>query len=278
VSVILVCYATKEYAMSQGDLVRSARAQGIERCLALSPSDLDPDFKRANARILSYRKGAGCWLWKPYIILRTLEGAADGDTVLYADSGAQLVSSPEPLARLCGANAGILLFQVHDRLNCEWTKQDCFHYMGCDSGQYYMQQQVHGAFQVYRKCERSVRFVKEYLRFCMDRRIVTDKPNQCGQDNQPQFRAHRHDQSVLSLLAARETLEIYRDPSQFGNRYKREDLRVEYEYLGIPNGYAATPYFNSPYPTIFDHHRSSRVRGFAKLRASLSGLKRRFLK
>ena len=276
--VILVCYATKDYYVSQAELVRSARAQGIERCLSLSPADIESEFRQANSRILSARKGAGYWLWKPYIILRALEQAENDDTVLYVDSGARLVSSPKPLVGLCEENAGILLFQVHGRLNCEWTKQDCFHYMDCESERYYQQQQVHGAFQLYKKCDRAVKFVREYLYFCMDERIVTDMPNQCGQDNHALFKAHRHDQSVLSLLAARNRIEIHRDPSQFGNRYKREDCRVPSEYLGVPDAYAERPYLNSKYPTIFDHHRSHRVRGFAGIKAHLSKLKHTFQK
>lgn len=43
-----------------------------------------------------------------------------------------------------------------------------------------------------------------WLEYCTDDRILTNKPNECGQPNLPEFRAHRHDQAVLSVLYWRE--------------------------------------------------------------------------
>ena len=34
----------------------------------------------------------------------------------------------------------------------------------------------------------------------MDKRIITDDPNEPGVENYPDFKEHRHDQSILSLL------------------------------------------------------------------------------
>jgi hypothetical protein len=47
-------------------------------------------------------------------------------------------------------------------------------------------------------------FVQTWLEYCTDDRILTDRPNECGRPDLPEFIAHRHDQAVLSVLAWRE--------------------------------------------------------------------------
>ncbi|WP_431216017.1 hypothetical protein ACQ86N_16030 [Puia sp. P3] len=52
----------------------------------------------------------GYWLWKPFIILEALKNAADGDIVVYADSGLEITASLDPLFELCIKDTPILLF------------------------------------------------------------------------------------------------------------------------------------------------------------------------
>lgn len=58
-----------------------------------------------------------------------------------------------------------------------------------------------------------MRFVEEWLRYCRDERILTDIPNESGYPNLTGFVDHRHDQSVLSLLAEKYHINLYRKPS-----------------------------------------------------------------
>ena len=46
--------------------------------------------------------------------------------------------------------------------------------------------------------------------------IITDGQNQCDLDNLEGFKEHRHDQSVLSILAIKNEIQLHRDPSQYG--------------------------------------------------------------
>ena len=75
-------------------------------------------------------------------------------------------------------------------------------------------------------------FVSQWLTYAQDSRAITDDDNVLGSSNYPDFRGHRHDQSILSLLAKKWGLTVYPDPSQWGRSHNR------------------------PYPTIFNHHRS----------------------
>ena len=76
-------------------------------------------------------------------------------------------------------------------------------------------------------------FVSEWLTYAQDQRALTDNANALGHDDYEGFQTHHHDQSILSLLAKKWKLKVYPDPSQWGEGKQR------------------------PYPTIFNHHRSS---------------------
>ena len=58
-------------------------------------------------------------------------------------------------------------------------------------------------------------FIQELLRWCKNYSVVSDSANDTG-DNLPGYVAHRHDQSVLSILAIRHGLRTFKDISQWG--------------------------------------------------------------
>lgn len=87
--------------------------------------------------------------------------------------------------------------------------------------------------------------MSEWLAYAQDSRLITDSENTFGFENYPNFRHHRHDQTILSLLAKKWKLKLFPDPSQWGESETR------------------------PYPTIFDHHRDEKLSSFDRLRRSL---------
>lgn len=261
----LVCFATRNFYRSQRRLYASAIQHGINSVHTYNMWDLRRTaFYRRFKHILRAKRGAGYFLWKPYLILETLKRANIDEIILYADSGIEISADVEPLLKLCGQTDDVLLFQTHGQLNRMWTKRDCFFYMGCDSREFYDAEQSMGGFQVYRNGPQAVEFVEEWLQYCEDERILTDAPNTCGLPNLPEFREHRWDQSVLSLIALKRKKPVLRDPSQWGNHMKMPEFRVAGEWLPAP--YSAHPYLNSPYPTLLNLHRqqqpllSSRVK------------------
>lgn len=87
----------------------------------------------------------------------------------------------------------------------------------------------------YKKSNRSVSFVREVLKFCKVDKLITDIPSI---NNFAEFKEHRHDQSILTNVAIKNNITIYRDPSQYGNSFINE-------------------YKNSTYPQIFNLHRGN---------------------
>ena len=67
--VVFVTYATSAHYEEQRNLsIQLAKTMGLTNFLNYTPDDLDQSFKQDYAHILKYARGAGYWVWKPYII------------------------------------------------------------------------------------------------------------------------------------------------------------------------------------------------------------------
>jgi len=200
----LVCFASGAavHFLNRGSLIASARKHDVDEIHAFEPDAIDPAFLQSQASILKQSKGGGYWLWKPYFILRTMTQAAEGDWVVYVDSGAVMRCAMRPL---CQANSGTdaILF-LNDYFNRDYCKRDTFVLMGADTAEFHNSRQLDASLVFFKNNQQSRQFVKDWLTYCMDDRILTDDANRCGLPNLPSFVTHRHDQSILSLLFWRE--------------------------------------------------------------------------
>lgn len=248
----LVSFATPQYKRSQNQLNTSALSFGIDKIHNFTEKDLKKTpFFKAHQAILSQERGYGYWLWKPYFILQVLNSVPPNDIVMYADAGNTVISHLSPLFHLC-QKEDIVIFQVHGHNNGTWTKRDAFVLMDCDTDFYHTAQQVCGSPILFKNKELSRDFVEKWLFYCQNVSILTDSPNISGKPNLPQFRDHRHDQSVLSHLALKQGLTIHRDPSQFGNPHLEA-------------------YPHSDYKQLLDLHRRKHFTFFQKLLHKLNG-------
>ncbi len=263
----LVTFGTPDFDLSVAELTRTPLANGVD---SVDVWDIgrfrSTSFYQRHRAILDQPRGSGYWLWKPFIIADSLDNAAEGDVVVYADAGVSILRSLEPLFEQCVAGGGPLLFAGHyDGIGgrpytcAAWTKRDCFVLTGCDSAEYHRARMVDAAFLCCMKSTRTMQLIHEWQTHCCDARVITDQPNECGLQNLPEFIDHRHDQSVLSLLAAKHNVELFRGPSQFGNHCKHEAYREPGEWLRRPYESSGL-YHTSRYPTLTFHHRARRVK------------------
>ena len=144
--------------------------------------------------------------------------AAEGDVVIYSDAGVEIRGDLSPLVEIASRN-GIALFSNRPYLQKEWTKRDAFVLLDADSPRYWDAGQLSANFMALQNSARTRDFVAKWLAAMSDERVLTDAPNRAGAPNFPEFREHRHDQSVLGILATRENIEIFRDSSQWGDSY-----------------------------------------------------------
>jgi hypothetical protein len=222
-TTVLINYATlKFYEAQQRSAETAVTVAGFDEAICYSSRDIDRHFRTRNRSILRARIGAGYWLWKPYFIKRALDLLSKGDFLFYCDSGSHFVDRIDPLIELATrTQQQVIPFELIHLERC-YTKRETLILMGCDAARFTDTRQRLGSFILFQKSAFTEKFVDEFLELAQDPRLIADMKSSVGSDY-PDFVAHRHDQSIFSLLTKRYGLTAYRDPSQYGN-----DLREEY--------------------------------------------------
>lgn len=207
-ATVFASYATSDFNQYRDALCSSAQNVGFDQVLRLSPEDLSAEFHQQNADILSHKRGGGFWLWKPKIILDTLRSLAPGDLLVYSDAGRskyyQFSAYPHKLsARVLASEDGFLLgpsLVQHGPLMW-WTKRDCLKVMNMDRPEVLVHPLIQATWSFWTPTPAAFAFLEEWLYYCKNPRCLTDIPNLASIQNYQGFVDHRHDQSVLTLLA-----------------------------------------------------------------------------
>lgn len=76
-------------------LIHSAKCVRFKIIIENGTDDIEKTFIDVHKDIFKYKMENGLWLWKPYLIKKTLEKVDDGNIVFYCDSGASLFKSPK---------------------------------------------------------------------------------------------------------------------------------------------------------------------------------------
>ena len=180
------------------------------------------DFYKNNQEILDEPIGAGWWIWKPYIILETMNNAKDGDLIVYCDCGDMFSPGLQSYVQSNLGEEDLCLLLVGNSKNKEYTKRDCFVLMDCDDEDYWNSPQLEAGFMVWKVSDRSKEVVSEWLKYCMDLRIVNNDPSSLKEEL-PEFKEHRNDQSIITNLAVREGLSV-------GDAGYRNFIECDYDY------------------------------------------------
>lgn len=252
--ITLLNYANRAYRSSQRRNSRTGKTVGgFDRVLSFSPADIDPAFRTAHRGILNRVRGNGYWLWKPYLIHRTLPGMPTGDWLFYCDAGAYFVHSVRPLIERAEATGSDLLTFEDRHPEIKFAKRDALLLLDADRPAWLRTHQRLGGFSLWRNTAFTRQFTADWLRYATDERILTDLPNTLGQADHPEFQDSRHDQTIFSLLAKRHGLPAYRDPSQWGND------RTE-------------AFSNSPYPQLIELTRQRNIPWRTRVKRSVKRL------
>lgn len=218
---IHICYANNRYLNSQIECSQSALKNGFDESIRYSINDVDLDFLQSNSYTFMQHRGAGYWLWKPYLILKTLLTMNDEDWLFYSDSGLIFLRNVweyiEKMEEQLKISDKVSSF-AYCNTNNFWTKRDTFVLMNCDEEKYTNGLHRTASFFLCKKNNYSINFVKEWLQYAKDPRILTDLPNTQGLPNYPEFKDHRHDQSIMSLLSIKNEAFLLDDITQYNTK------------------------------------------------------------
>ena len=242
--IVCISYGDKKYAKTRRVNLRTAKKYGADKVIEYGPQSIDIDFFKEHNDILKCQRGNGYWLWKPYVILKTMNMIDWGDICIYSDAGSFYINDINKLiGAMNSAKVDIMPFELGMSEKI-YSKRDAFIIMDADSAEIADSKQRLGGFQVIRKTENTVKFVNEWLSYCCDGRIILDTENSMGKDNYSGFVENRHDQTVFSILSKKYGFVAFRDPSQFGNNFDE---------------YSNDVISRSTYPQIWECHRSKDV-------------------
>ncbi|MGM8138970.1 hypothetical protein [Enterococcus italicus] len=207
-----------------------------------SPKDIDVEFIKKNQSIFSYQRGFGLWIWKPYLINKVLDELDDGDILFYSDSGSFFIKKIDSLIKSMNED-DIWLYGL-PLIEKEYTKPYTFKHMICESTKYRDTNQFSGTFAMFRVTEKSRNFVKEWLSFCEEEEVISPDEG-IGY-------IHREDQSILSLLAKKNNLNMHTDPSQYGN--------IPEKYYQEGRIFKKIMSDNDRYKAVLVHHRTGNMK------------------
>jgi hypothetical protein len=190
--------------------------------------DLAPSFQ---AKFSEYFqpgvRGFGYWMWKPEVILRTLDRIPEGEVLLYMDAGCHL--NPAGVARFsqyvewaATSASGLLAFQyrsfpsapanypverAESLLDRHYTKREALEALEIDPQNPLLDDPaIAGGIIFVRKCSESMATLRLW-REAVDKHpgAFTDELESSSQDSS--FRDTRHDQSIFSIRAKERGIE-----------------------------------------------------------------------
>lgn len=212
-------YGNDRFKNSLARIHSEATNFGFDTVVTYTTSDLPDELK--NDPVMQCSRGGGYYVWKPYIIYKTLERMEDGDVLFYLDAGCTIKIDAKNTF-----NGYVKMLQETPVLTCltakkprisgyvrfyeyQWTKMDLFDYL--EAHEFKDCIQICSGFIGIRKCQDSMEFIAKWrdtLRV-QNCHMARDTPSVAP--NYPGFVEHRHDQSVLSLLTRKHGYQILED-------------------------------------------------------------------
>lgn len=169
----------------------------------------DPEFWTPHSAFVeSNERGIGYWIWKPYLIKKTMEQMADGDILLYLDAGCEIdLKQVHVFDKLFETVGRDYIIGAHALWEKKWNKMDTILAIDALDGKYMDRKQRNGGTNMFLVCDKTRALVNRWYELCCDYHLIDDSPS--AAPNFPEFNEHRHDQAIFSLLTKK--MELFSD-------------------------------------------------------------------
>lgn len=205
----MICFLTFSnslYAKARKRIVHEASAlRKFDKIISLDEGDLDESYlDKYGGFIKSNPRGFGYWIWKPYVINKTLSELSEGDILVYADSGCAInyknrSKFDKYINLTMNSKLGILCFS-NGFIEKQWDKGDLIEFMECRNRSDILDSmQIMAGIIVVEKNADSLMFINNWCSYVHDNLdLLDDSPSRAK--NEDGFVENRHDQSFFSLL------------------------------------------------------------------------------
>jgi len=171
--------------------------------LCYTETDLknDIDFWPLHEQFIQNNKrGYGYWLWKSYLIKKTLNEMQENDILLYCDAGCEINHKYSNKI-----NDLISITQQYKIIGCPvgsnditYTKMDTIEYVQMTTDINLGNKHIQAGCLMMQKCEIVTNLISEWYNISSIYHLIDDSPS--ISPNNKAFIEHRHDQSIFNLL------------------------------------------------------------------------------
>lgn len=218
---ILISYGDSNFTESLRRLKSQAKKSRLfDKIYFYSPKDL-PNYITSSP-LFAFSKGGGYWIWKPYIIVHTLNNCNIGDIVYYIDAGCSINKNSKDWEyyknKMHQYNA--IFFQYQSTINygwerfCKepqnnstaiihWTKPLTIDYFinRFNNSDFIEYSKIMGGFCIIKKQLKQMQVLEEWYKICLFRPdLIIDPWGEELNDLPKSYNTHRHDQSILTPL------------------------------------------------------------------------------
>lgn len=147
-----------------------------------------------------YPKGYGLWIWKPYIIKKSLNKMNKNELLFYVDSRTDIPEKQILFLNkfFLSRNYDLLIWEM-ETVEKEWTSKKLLEFFKIENNNKILESpQLAATFLLIRKNKRTERFIERLYENMINNIGLLIDPDK--KDENTYFIEHRHDQSFLSLL------------------------------------------------------------------------------
>lgn len=203
-SKIFITFGNNIYLHAVRRIVNQAKNLKLfNNIYGYSENDLKNDeyfWKTHSDFILSNPRGFGYWLWKSYLIMKTMEKMNENDILLYCDCGCEIDYNKHLLITNMFelVKTDLIIGTSYPDIEKNWNKMDTIIYLNMVDSEKLNTYQHQAGVCCYLKCEKTYNLVKEWYNISCNYHLLDDSPS--INNNFNCFIEHRHDQSIFSLL------------------------------------------------------------------------------
>jgi hypothetical protein len=210
-----ITFGGQAYDSTTRMIVENAPKMGADEVLVYDDLWLTKqDFYQMNHWLWDHhhKRGFGWYAWKPFVIYDALQRCQDGDVVMFIDADTYPIANFSMLYDICKKDGGIMLFAAEPFKNIGWCKADCFIVMGQLNRLGKIDDQAGVArFMLFEKGKwKATQFLMEWITYCINPLANTFDPSILGKEHQL-FQEHRCEQAIMTNLAFKYGLELYRE-------------------------------------------------------------------
>jgi len=204
--VYFFSYGDSSYINSKNRIYNEAKNIGFDDVNVYGPENLPEDFLKKTYPYITHPRGAGYWLWKAFFLKQTFDKMSNDDICIYADAGCHVnIHGKKRLQEYFNLiendDSGILSFDLGEFKEKMFTNEKVFEYFNISESNTDIRDTgiLVGGILYIRKCKNTTHLINEYYRVAVERPdLFSDEHN--NYKRKPEFRDHRHDQSIFSIL------------------------------------------------------------------------------